>query len=198
MLSVRSTQHSCVVSAICRQQLQPTRAKVVALLIWLLRFCARQVIVVNRLADPQLQQIEGEAIAALAAAAQFGDVQRQIQALAVFVAQQLGGPCSNEPALIDHYVAATAPLKHNKRSVVMDIGTLQLGASRHRALLFKALADAMGLPSAITKRFSETGVEGAGLVYVQLPAAQYEVDVMAAPGTLKPLKQGLEDIAPSE
>lgn len=37
---------------------------------------ALQVIVVNRITDPQLQQIEGEAVAAVAAAAQFGDVQR--------------------------------------------------------------------------------------------------------------------------
>jgi hypothetical protein len=35
-----------------------------------------QVIVVNRITDPQLQQAEGEAVAAVAQAAQYGDVQK--------------------------------------------------------------------------------------------------------------------------
>jgi hypothetical protein len=38
--------------------------------------CCSQVIVVNRVTDPQLQQAEGEAVAAVAQAAQYGDVQK--------------------------------------------------------------------------------------------------------------------------
>lgn len=46
-----------------------------------------QVIVVNRITDPQLQQIEGEAVAAVAAAAQLGEVQR-IQVITFYPAVQ--------------------------------------------------------------------------------------------------------------
>lgn len=116
----------------------------------------------------------------------------------MFVSQQLGGPCSNEAALTDQYITATAPIKHNNRSVVIDIGTLRLGASRHRALLYKALGDAMGLHSCIMKGLAHAGTEWAGLVCVQLRGASYHLDLMEAPGTLTPLKQGLQAIPPSK
>lgn len=123
---------------------------------------------------------------------------RCLQALAVFVANHLGGPYSDEAAFTDQYITATAPLKHNNRSVVIDIGTLRLGASRHRALLYKTLGDAMGLPSCIMKGLAHTGAEGVGLVCVQLRGAPYHLDMMEAPGTLTPLKQGLPVIPASE
>uniref|UniRef100_A0A383WHV6 non-specific serine/threonine protein kinase n=1 Tax=Tetradesmus obliquus TaxID=3088 RepID=A0A383WHV6_TETOB len=159
---------------------------------------AREVIVVNRITDPQLQQAEGEAVAAVAAAAQYGDVQK-VQALAAFVAVRLGGPCSDDAALAQRYAAATAPLKEQAKSLILPMGQLlqlRIGAGRHRALLFKALADSMGLPSSIAKGLAHVGSESSAAVCVKVAGSPHHLDLVVAPGLLTPLRAGLPTIPP--
>jgi hypothetical protein len=73
------------------------------------------------------------------------------QALAAYVAQRLGGP-AHEEQLAAAYGPLAASLKAGRgRSVILLLGGLPLGTSRHRALLFKALADDMGMASAILR-----------------------------------------------
>ncbi|KAF8067119.1 SIS8 [Scenedesmus sp. PABB004] len=155
----------------------------------------REVIVVNRITDGALQQLEAEAVAAVAGAPGGGEAAR-FQALAQFVAARLGGPCADEAALAARYAAATARLKEAARGVVLDVGRLSLGTSRHRGLLFKALGDAMGLPSALAKGLAHAGEEGAGVVCVALGGVPYHLDLLGVPGALTPLRPGLPALAP--
>jgi hypothetical protein len=151
---------------------------------------APQAILVNRLMDQQLCLAEEQAVARVADAAAFGDVQKlqvgvmpvlvvpmaaaataqlqetgpdnrtrraaplpfsNTQALAVFVAERLGGP-AREEELAAAYAGTSARCKAQAgRSVILLLGSLHLGTSRHRCLLFKALADELGLAACILR-----------------------------------------------
>jgi hypothetical protein len=67
------------------------------------------------------------------------------QALARVVAEHMGGPCGHR-ALSRRYAEASRALKARAGSVVLPVGQLRVGLARHRALLFKTLADACELP----------------------------------------------------
>ena len=67
------------------------------------------------------------------------------QALARVVADHMGGPSASRP-LSRRYAEASRQLKARAGSVVLPIGQLRVGLARHRALLFKTLADACELP----------------------------------------------------
>ena len=68
-----------------------------------------------------------------------------MQAFAQVVANQLGGRCSYAE-LSQRYHPMAAALKAKRRSLTLPIGALTVGLARHRALLFKSLADASELP----------------------------------------------------
>ena len=79
-----------------------------------------------------------------------------MQALARLVADKLGGRCSfAECAVL--WAAAAACLKAQRNSVVLPLGALPVGLARHRALLFKALADANDLPCQLLRGPSYLG-----------------------------------------
>jgi uncharacterized membrane protein len=121
------------------------------------------------------------------------------QALAAFVAMRLGGPCHDEATLAQQYAAATAPIKEQAKSLILAMGdllNLRIGAGRHRALLFKALADAMGLPSSIAKGLAHVGSESGALVCVKVSGSPHHLDLVRAPGMLTPLRAGLPTIPP--
>lgn len=67
------------------------------------------------------------------------------QALAQVVAERMGGRFAYDE-LEARYAAAAAQRKAAAGGLVTRIGDLQVGLARHRALLFKALADACELP----------------------------------------------------
>lgn len=59
------------------------------------------------------------------------------QALAKVVANHFGGTYDTEEALERCWLASSAAEKNIRRSVVILLGRLRVGAARHRALLFK-------------------------------------------------------------
>ena len=67
------------------------------------------------------------------------------QALATVVADHMGGAMDHQ-SLSKAYSQFQAQLKDSLQSRVLPIGSLALGLPRHRALLFKTLADACELP----------------------------------------------------
>ena len=67
------------------------------------------------------------------------------QALARVVAEHMGGPAQHRQLSL-RYAEATGQLKAQAGSIVLPIGRLRVGLARHRALLFKTLADACELP----------------------------------------------------
>ena len=72
------------------------------------------------------------------------------QKLAQMACDHLGGACSHAE-LLERYPPEAARLKQANNSVVMPIGQLRVGLSRHRALLLKVLADECQLPCRIMR-----------------------------------------------
>ena len=68
-----------------------------------------------------------------------------VQALAQVVSERMGGRFAYDE-LEARYAAAAAERKRAAGSLVVGVGQLRVGLARHRALLFKALADAVKLP----------------------------------------------------
>ena len=68
-----------------------------------------------------------------------------VQALARVVAEHMGGAAQHRQLSLRYFEAA-GQLKGQAGSIVLPIGRLSVGLARHRALLFKTLADACELP----------------------------------------------------
>ena len=73
-----------------------------------------------------------------------------LQKLAHLACDHLGGACSHAE-LLERYPREAARVKQANNSVVMHIGQLRVGLSRHRALLLKVLADSCQLPCRILR-----------------------------------------------
>jgi hypothetical protein len=69
----------------------------------------------------------------------------------VYVSNRLGG-AAHEEQLWEAYSASSSNTRNDPgRCVILLLGSLSLGTSRHRGLLFKALADEMGMSSMLVR-----------------------------------------------
>ncbi|XP_071700607.1 probable serine/threonine-protein kinase SIS8 [Rutidosis leptorrhynchoides] len=67
------------------------------------------------------------------------------------------------------------------------VGSLKIGLAYHRALLFKVLADSVGIPCRLVKGKQHTGSNNDALNFIKLcDGREYTVDLMSEPGTLVP------------
>lgn len=72
-------------------------------------------------------------------------------------------------------------------NMVLPLGRLTIGLARHRALLFKVLADNLAIPCRLLKGLQYTGSADGALSIVKFKdGREYIVDLMADPGTLIP------------
>ncbi len=80
------------------------------------------------------------------------------QALAKVVAEHMGGPVASSRAAQEAWQAASKAVKAQRcGSVIVPIGQLAFGLSRHRALLFKTLCDELELPCRLLRGQLYTG-----------------------------------------
>lgn len=150
----------------------------------------REVLLVDRASDPALVEAEREAIAAVAEAAPAGEAPR-VRALAQLVAGHMGGPQSNTPVAAEKWLRLVSRIKMERSSVVIPIGELYMGGSRHRCLLFKALADELGISCRLVKgRFYAEGDNDAQAIVV-VDGGEMYVDLLVRPGDLTPIETGL-------
>uniref|UniRef100_A0A0A9DS32 Protein kinase family protein n=1 Tax=Arundo donax TaxID=35708 RepID=A0A0A9DS32_ARUDO len=100
----------------------------------------------------------------------------------------MGGPVEDADFMDREWSVKSRQLSIRLNSVVLPLGSLKVGLSRHRSLLFKVLADRVNLPCKLVKGIYYTGTdEGAvNLVKVDFDSTEYIVDLMGAPGTLIP------------
>ena len=75
----------------------------------------------------------------------------QVRTLAKLVAEQLGGPVNLRTVANLGYSTQIARIKADLASHAVPIGRLRRGALRHRAFLFKALADMFGVPCSLER-----------------------------------------------
>ncbi|KAK6787573.1 hypothetical protein RDI58_016098 [Solanum bulbocastanum] len=129
-----------------------------------------------------------------------------VHKLAVLVSDHMGGPVVDPESMLLAWRSISYNLKATLGSMVLPLGSLTIGLARHRALLFKVLADSVGIPCRLVKGKQYTGSDDVAMNYVKIDGRwgihnetwsefslfldilpwEYIVDLMAAPGTLIP------------
>nr|XP_043631647.1 probable serine/threonine-protein kinase SIS8 isoform X2 [Erigeron canadensis] len=99
----------------------------------------------------------------------------------------MGGPIVDPDKMLLAWREFSSTLKETLGSVVMPLGLLKIGLSSHRALLFKVLADSVGIPCRLVKGKQYTDSNNVAMNYIKLgDGREYLVDLTAEPGTLIP------------
>lgn len=105
----------------------------------------------------------------------------QAKHLAVYVSNQMGGPQSDSNSL--SHELHIAQLKADLKSNVIPIGFVKRGIFYHRALLFKVLADRIGMPCSLVRGEYNRAWNEVTLVK-DGKTSHYLVDLMKEPGKL--------------
>lgn len=101
-----------------------------------------EVILVNRMVDIKLKELERKAFAASKGRCLSGQglvASGLLQKLADIVVTRMGGPVGDPNEMIKKWSARSCELCDSLRSIVIPLGCLDVGLSRHRALLFKVV-----------------------------------------------------------
>uniref|UniRef100_A0A3B6PJG2 non-specific serine/threonine protein kinase n=1 Tax=Triticum aestivum TaxID=4565 RepID=A0A3B6PJG2_WHEAT len=155
------------------------------------RDVAYVVILVNRERDLMLKRLEGRAmeIAAQSRAERGGIASAElVQKIASLVVDAMGGVVEDADAMNREWSTKSRQLCAGLNSIALPLGSLGIGLSRHRSLLFKVLADRVNLPCKLVKGICYTGTDEGAINFVKIDfdSAEYIVDLMGAPGTLIP------------
>ncbi|CAL5059413.1 unnamed protein product [Urochloa decumbens] len=145
-------------------------------------------VLVDRERDYALKRLEDRAAAiAVQTRAQHGGA-KLAQKIAGLVVNAMGGVVEDADGMNREWSVKSRELSLRLNSVVLPLGSLRVGLSRHRSLLFKVLADRVNLPCKLVKGICYTGTdEGAvNLVKIDFDSTEYIIDLMGAPGTLIP------------
>ncbi|XP_031406805.1 probable serine/threonine-protein kinase SIS8 isoform X2 [Punica granatum] len=151
---------------------------------------AWEAVLVNRSADSKLLQLEDKALE-IAVKLRLGPrVPQQadlVRALALLVSEYMGGPVGNPDNMLRSWRSLVSRLKSTHGSMVLPLGSLTIGLARHRALLFKVLADSVSIHCRLVKGYQYTGSADVAMNFVKIDdGREYIVDLMADPGTLIP------------
>ncbi|KAF0901731.1 hypothetical protein E2562_006198 [Oryza meyeriana var. granulata] len=149
-----------------------------------------EAVLVNRAQDTKLVQLEQKAFIM---AVEFRSKTPEfvghtlVQMLATLVSNYMGGPVIDPESILSEYQNMSNSLRATIRSTVMPLGELTVGLARHRALLFKVLADSLAVPCRLVKGRQYTGSDDGALSIVKFnDGREYIVDLMSDPGTLIP------------
>ncbi|GJU12026.1 probable serine/threonine-protein kinase SIS8 isoform X1 [Tanacetum coccineum] len=149
-----------------------------------------EAVVVNKAADSKLLVLEQTALdMAVKSVSESvdGAGYNLVQRLAVLVSDHMGGPIGDPEKMLLDWREFSSRLKTTLGSVVFPLGLLKVGIACHRGLLFKVLADSVGIPCRLVKGKQYTGSNNAAMIFVKLgDGREYIVDLMADPGTLIP------------
>uniref|UniRef100_M4CPI4 non-specific serine/threonine protein kinase n=1 Tax=Brassica campestris TaxID=3711 RepID=M4CPI4_BRACM len=149
-----------------------------------------EVVLVNRLIDPELQELERRASALSLECPDFahGQVSSDLtQKIADIVVEQMGGPVENADEALRRWKHRSYELRNALNTTVIPLGRVNFGLARHRALLFKVLADRIDLPCMLVKGSYYTGTDDGAVNLIKLDdQSEYIIDLMGAPGALIP------------
>lgn len=96
-----------------------------------------EVVIVNRKIDPALEELM-QIAHCIALDRPTTEVSLLIQRLADLVTGHLGGPVRDANVILARWMDRSIELRTSLHTIVLPIGSLRIGLSRHRALLFKA------------------------------------------------------------
>lgn len=131
------------------------------------------------LSDPALQALVQEARETIQL---LDDETEQYSALARMVSQAMGGQIDVEKMQKFDWTLHISELKFQLQSNVVPIGMINKGTYYHRALLFKCLADCMGLSCSLVR--GEYNRAWNEVLVLNGAAQRYVVDLMHSPGSL--------------
>lgn len=146
-----------------------------------------EVVLVDKGADSVLLDLERRALDLVRALGVTLDLARS---LAVLVSDHMGGALRSEDGdLYLRWKAVSKKLKKRQKCVVVPIGGLSIGFCRHRAILFKVLADFIGLPCRIAQgcKYCSAPHRSSCLVKVdgeRRYVREYVVDLVVEPGSI--------------
>ncbi|XP_031957238.1 armadillo repeat-containing protein 3 isoform X6 [Corvus moneduloides] len=117
----------------------------------------------------------------------------QVVALAQFVADKMGGPVEIEKLHNFSWELQISEIEFELKCNIVPIGKIKRGTFYHRALLFKVIADRMGIGCSLVRGKYNRAWNEVKLVEdspkgLLLPPQEYVVDLMFEPGCL--MKQG--------
>ncbi|KAI4377536.1 hypothetical protein MLD38_015142 [Melastoma candidum] len=155
-----------------------------------------EVVYVNRLVDFELQQLENSAIDLTAGChAPEGGLllSSVIQRVANLVVHRMGGIVGDVDGMGKRWIVRSRELRNSLQSVVLPLGLLDVGLSRHRACLFKILADKINIPCKLVKGSYYTGTDDGAVNLIKIDdgngrCIEYIIDLMGAPGSLIPVE----------
>ncbi|KAL8110951.1 hypothetical protein AgCh_026642 [Apium graveolens] len=149
-----------------------------------------EAVLINKASDSKLLRLEQKALEiAVKSRSECldSDGADLVQKLAVLVSDHMGGPVGDPEKMLMAWKSLSYKLKETLGSMVLPLGSLTIGLARHRALLFKVLADSVGIPCRLIKGQQYTGSDDVAMNFVRIHGArEYIVDLMADPGTLIP------------
>ncbi|TYI22465.1 hypothetical protein ES332_A06G105200v1 [Gossypium tomentosum] len=149
-----------------------------------------EVILVNRLLDPELQELEKRVYNIHVQSQALGHglvLSDLVQKIAEIVVNRMGGLVADADEMLRMWTLRSYELRRSLNAIILPLGRLDVGLSRHRALLFKVLADRINLPCMLVKGSYYTGTDDGAVNLVRINnGSEYIIDLMGAPGTLIP------------
>ncbi|KAJ3693496.1 hypothetical protein LUZ60_008976 [Juncus effusus] len=146
-----------------------------------------EVVLVDKAVDKNLVKVENRAIDLFR---RLGIGFELVKSLAILVSECMGGPLKVEDGdLYRRWKACSKQIRKSQKCVVIPIGSLSLGFCRHRAILFKELADLIGLPCRIAQgcKYCTSNHRSSCLVKIENEKKiqrEYVVDLIGEPGNI--------------
>ncbi|RZC51997.1 hypothetical protein C5167_020417 [Papaver somniferum] len=146
-----------------------------------------EVVLVDRQGDLRLKELEDKAQELQFAT---GNSLVLVEKLGKLVSIYMGGAFPVEQGDLNmNWKYVSKRLRDCKRCIVLPIGSLSVGLCRHRAIMFKKLADYVGLPCRIARgcKYCAADHQSSCLVKIgdgQLSSREYVVDLVGKPGNV--------------
>ncbi|KAF2289763.1 hypothetical protein GH714_038523 [Hevea brasiliensis] len=142
-----------------------------------------EVVLIDRRSDPSLKELQNRVHSISCSCITTKEV---VDQLAKLVCNRMGGSTNvAEDDFISMWRECSDELKDCLGSVVVPIGSLSVGLCRHRALLFKVLADTIDLPCRIARGCKYCKRDDASSCLVRFGLdREYLVDLVGKPGSL--------------
>ncbi|KAG6699236.1 hypothetical protein I3842_08G057700 [Carya illinoinensis] len=146
-----------------------------------------EVVLVDRRGDSRLKELEDKAQELYSASE---DTLMLVEKLGKLVAIYMGGGFPAEQGdLHVRWKLVSERLREFQKCIVLPIGSLSMGLCRHRAILFKKLADYIGLPCRIARgcKYCVADHRSSCLVKVEdskKSSREYVVDLVGQPGNV--------------
>ncbi|XP_060176998.1 serine/threonine-protein kinase CTR1-like isoform X1 [Lycium barbarum] len=142
-----------------------------------------EVILIDQCNDPSLKELQNRIRSMTSSRIARKEA---VDQLAKLVCDHMGGAApAGEDDLVSLSKECSDDLKDCLGTIVLPIGTLSVGLCKHRALLFKVLADIIDLPCRIARGCKYCNSSDASSCLVQLGLdREYLVDLIGKPGAL--------------